>query len=134
VIDLENHSTLAVMYHLRDQGYGSIPLWSPHSARFRNGQLIYVNPWESLTYLFEDTDSLVAVWDSLAGGSFVLLANDPSDARGPLVGAADKAIGTGSDMISDLDLASCLEVGHVVEEIQLRGSGGPFSVFLVRRR
>jgi len=124
---LDTHSLLCVQYHLDEQGFSGVELIHPHMARHSSGWLIYFEPEDIVAFLLSDTDSLVGTW----GTDFILLANDPRLARGPLFGTGNTLIGRGSDMIADVDLIECLEKRFILERIALPGSRGPLSLFRV---
>jgi len=124
---LDTHSLLCVRYHLDEQGLSEVELIHPHMERHASGWLIYFEPEDLVAYLLHNTDSLVCTW----GTDFVLLANDPRLARGPLFGTGNTLIGRGSDMIADVDLMDCLERHFTFERISLPGSRGPLSLFRV---
>jgi hypothetical protein len=124
---LDTHSLLCVSYHLDEQGLSGVELIHPHMERHASGWLIYFEPEDLVAYLLHDTDSLVSTW----GTDFVLLANDPRLARGPLFGTGNTLVGRGSDMIADVDLMDCLLRRFTLERIDLPGSGGPLSLYRV---
>ncbi|MFO7627588.1 MAG: hypothetical protein R6V62_10040 [Candidatus Fermentibacteraceae bacterium] len=124
---LDTHSLLCVQYHLDEQGFSEVELIHPHMERHTSGWLIYFEPEDLVAYLLCNTDSLVGTW----GTDFILLANDPRLARGPLFGTGNTLIGRGSDMIADVDLMDCLEKRYTLERIALPRSQGPLSLFRV---
>jgi hypothetical protein len=127
VLFLDTHTLAGVLYHLDDEGFENLTITHPHKERFAQGWFFYVEPEEILSYLMQNTDSLVQEW----GSDFYLLANDPTLARGPLYGEANPMIGRHSDSVADLDLIECLERYYAIERIPLPHSEGPFSLFHV---
>lgn len=125
VVFLDTHSLMGIQYHLEDEGFAEAEVVHPHIERFSSGWYFYVDPSDLLGYLMQDTDSLVRTW----GDDFLLLANDPVKARGPLYGDDNKIVGRGSDVVSDLDLFVCLERYYDLEEIPLPRSEGPLTLF-----
>ncbi len=132
---LDSYTTLAFLYHFDQTGTDpSAIVWHPYREAFAARRFIFDSPVAAIGYMMHDTDSLVAVWDSAAGGPYLLLANDPRDTRGPVLTGADSVIGSGSDVMADRNLITSLEVRSLLREIPLENSGGPFSIFVVRRK
>lgn len=134
VLFLDNFTSLALLYHLEDEGHGSVPVWSPHARHFTYERYFYVSVTQAVAYLTGDTDSLFSALEDSLGGGFVLVANDPREVRGPRHGPGGAIVGTGSDTMADADLIEALEDGMRLEELPLRHSEGPFSVFLATPR
>jgi len=131
---LDNYTTLALLYHLGDIGYGGLTVWHPHTAMFSRGIMIYNNPAEATAYLLHDTDSLFADIEGRLGGRFVLVANDPTVVGGPPYGSENRLLGRGSDMMSDEDLMEVLLSRGTLTKLDLPGSEGPFSAFVFESR
>ena len=125
VVYLDTYSLLGILYHLEDEGFTSLTVTHSHEEKFSSGWYFYTKPMEILSCLMQDTDSLVQEW----GDDFYLLANNPTEARGPLFGEGNLIVGRGSDTVADLDLMACLEKYYTVEKIPLPNSGGPFTLF-----
>lgn len=133
IAHLDHYTSMSFLYHLDQLGYGDLEVRTHFDEMFGRGHYFMDDPFEALGYLRHDTDSMVTSWlhsDTV----FVLLANDPSRARGRIFGSTNRFIGMGSDVMSDLDLMESLrEHGEIVSRSELRNSRGPFSVFLVRK-
>lgn len=127
VLYLDSYSAMGVLYHLYDQGFNDITVNHPYEERFVSGTYFSTDPEVSLSFLMQDTDSLVSTWDE----RLLLLANDPTLSRGPLYGDSNMIIGRGSDLVADIDLVTALENRYTIERIPLPGSRGPFSLFLL---
>jgi len=130
---LDNYTTLAFLYHLRQANAdGSAVIWHPFEEAFASEEFICLTPEDAVGFLMHDTDSLGSVWADSSGGSYILVANDPGKARGPVMGGADRIVGVGSDVMSDQDLTDALSARASLERFELRGSRGPLSIFVVR--
>lgn len=131
VANLDHYTSMALLLHLEDEGYGDADVRTPFDANFAAGRY-FAEPGEILGYLQHDTDSLVAEW---IGRSpvFVLVTNDPSMSRGRILGTGHRFIGMGSDMMADLDLMEVLRSRASVERIPLPNSRGPFSLLMIRQ-
>lgn len=130
LVYLDNHSTLAVLYHLEDEGFGDVAVRHPHEEHWRSDGLVYMTPEDILAFLMQDTG--VAISRLRTGdGPFVILANDPREARGPSWGGENRIVGRGSDTVADEDLYDVLSSTGSVIELDLPSSEGPFSAFLV---
>lgn len=127
VLFLDNFSTMGVLYHLEDEGFSDLVVIHPHQQRFAEEWYIYTEHTDMVSYLLQNTDSLVQQW----GAEFHLLANNPRLVRGPTFERMPGLIGIGTDMLADIDLMDCLERHFTVEMIPLPRSQGPFSLFHV---
>lgn len=127
---LDNYSTLALLLHLEDLGYGGVEVLHPHAGIFLQDRFIYLTPGEGTAFLMHDTDSLVGSLASETGGAFVLLANDPGVVGGRPFGDRNRILGRGSDTMSDEDLVEVLEAAGTLSGLPLPSSEGPFSAFL----
>ncbi len=130
---LDHYTSMAMLFHLEQEGFDSLELDTPFDDRFSRGRFFISDPGEILSYLQHDTDSLVASWFT-ESPEFVLVANDPGKAGGRIFGSENRFIGMGSDVMSDLDLMDALRARGDVQLQELRNSQGPFTVMLVRGR
>ncbi len=130
VVDLDLYSTLALLYHLERLEASPAVAWHPHGELLGSDTVFYRRVPDATAYLTVDTDSMVEDWSSRYG-RIVLLANDPTLARGPVTGEENPFIGMGSGVMSDMDLLEALEARAGVERVTLSGSEGPFSLLVV---
>lgn len=130
LLDLDLYTTLGVLFHFEDEETASIVVWNPHEELLSGNTIFYSSLTDALSYLMVDTDSMICDW-LVRYDVVVLLANDPGNATGPEIGDENTFIGLGSDVMSDTDLIDVLSDYGSIEKIELPGSEGPFSLFLI---
>ena len=133
IMFLDTYSVLGIKMHMDEQGFPEMMIWHPHISFFQQGKCFYGDAWQSVSYLQQDTDSLVSHWIGLSGSrrGFVLIANRPGTVPGRIFGTGEnRFIGLGSDVMADMDLIQVLEHKTSVREIDLRGDRGPLSLFV----
>lgn len=133
IIFMDSYSVLGVKMHMDEEGFPENMVWHPHISFFQQGKCFYGDVWQGVSYLQQDTDSLVSHWIGLSGSrrGFVLIANRPGTVPGRIFGTGEnRFIGLGSDVMADIDLMRALEHETSVREIDLPGDRGPLSLFV----
>ena len=134
VVNLDLYSTLGVMYHIRDEWNADAVIYHPHGNLLNSRTMFYAEIEDALEYLMVNTDSLFNVIAEENRDGFILIANNPSEARnhGRILGTDNQYIEGSSDIMADNDLIGMIMTHCLVKNLKLYNSSGPFSVFQVK--
>lgn len=134
VIDIDLYSTLGVMYHIREVGGADLVVYHPHETLINSETIFYTDIDDALEYLTVDTDSLFNEITENNRDGFILIANDPLEARnyGRIIGDQNRHILGSSDIMADNDLVGVLLTHCLMRKLELQNSSGAFSVFQVK--